>query len=235
MTVSQVCAFWPPPCRNTTCGGSSPHFNALMSPESMRATVGSGPVCADLFGVLGQQRELVEVQQVVVGDLRHGSTLRTAEIQVRSERSLCQRRLHGPHAVRTDRIDDPHRRGRGLAGHGAARGDVFRRHWRPQEASDMWRTMMPAGGAVVACDGPTSSGWRVPGSETDRAGRRRAADGRACPGWRWRRRIGGAACFGRCSPNCTAGWATIRSPGWRPARPESTAGSATGLRRSSIG
>ena len=26
-------------------------------------------------------------------------------------------------------------------------------HWRPEEANDAWRTMMPAGSAVVACDG----------------------------------------------------------------------------------
>src|SRR5882757_4319253 len=45
MTVSQVWAFCPPPCRNITCGESVPHFSALMSPESMRSTGGSGPVC----------------------------------------------------------------------------------------------------------------------------------------------------------------------------------------------
>src|ERR1700750_1184161 len=44
MTVSQVWAFWPPPCRNTTCGSTSPHVSALMGPEWMRATGSSGPV-----------------------------------------------------------------------------------------------------------------------------------------------------------------------------------------------
>ena len=29
MTVSQVCAFWPPPCRKTTRGAASPNFSAL--------------------------------------------------------------------------------------------------------------------------------------------------------------------------------------------------------------
>jgi predicted acetyltransferase len=27
-------------------------------------------------------------------------------------------------------------------------------HWRPEEANDAWRTLMPAGSVVVACDGP---------------------------------------------------------------------------------
>lgn len=26
--------------------------------------------------------------------------------------------------------------------------------WRPQEANDMWRTLMPAGGVVLPWDGP---------------------------------------------------------------------------------
>src|SRR4029079_19491288 len=42
---------------------------------------------SDLLGVLFQQRELVEANQVIIGDLSHGSTLRTGDIQVRSERT----------------------------------------------------------------------------------------------------------------------------------------------------
>jgi hypothetical protein len=41
---------------------------------------------SDLLGVLRQKCELVEIAQFVIGDFRHGSTLRTAEIQVLSAR-----------------------------------------------------------------------------------------------------------------------------------------------------
>src|ERR1700742_4145517 len=32
---------------------------------------------------------------------------------------------------------------------------------RPQETTDMWRTMMPSSGAVVACDGPDVVGMAM--------------------------------------------------------------------------
>ena len=65
MTVSQVWAFWPPPCRKTTSGDSAPHFTALISPISRRRATGSlgHP---GLFGVLVQQREFVQAEKVVV-------------------------------------------------------------------------------------------------------------------------------------------------------------------------
>ena len=233
MTVSQVCAFWPPPCRNTTCGGSSPHFSALIGPDSMRAHRRQRRRRADLFGVLGQQRELVEASQVVVGDLGHGSTLRTAEIQVQSVRivptSSMASTAHAP-----ERIDDPHRRGRGLARHGSCSRRRASAHWRPEEATDMWRTLMPAGSAVVACDGPTSSAWRSIWTSTHRAGRRGAADGglsgvAVSPTHRRRGVLTAPVHRTGC-----AGWPTIRSPGSRPARRVSTAGLDTAPRRCGV-
>ncbi|MGZ6779655.1 MAG: enhanced intracellular survival protein Eis [Mycobacterium sp.] len=34
-------------------------------------------------------------------------------------------------------------------------------NWRPQEANEMWRTLMPTGAAVVACDGPDVVGMAL--------------------------------------------------------------------------
>ena len=193
MTVSQVWAFCPPPCRNTTCGGSSPHFSALMPPDSMRATVGSGPVCADLVGVLRQQGELVETQQVVVGDLGHGLTLRTSEIQVRSERRCVSVEYMAPTAYAPKGLTIRTAEDADWPAMALVAATCFGA-WRPEEANDAWRTMMPAGSAVVACDGQDVVGMAfVSRPETHRAWRRRAADGRRCPGWRSRRHIGDAA------------------------------------------
>ena len=228
MTVSQVCAFCPPPCRKTTCGGSSPHFNALMSPDSTRATAGSGPVCADLFGVLGQQREFVEVQPVRrrrfpprldITHRRNSGAIRAA---------LCQRELHEYDGVRTEGIDDPHRWGCGLAGHGAARGDVFRRSAaagndrhvadddaRRQRRRRVRRRRRRRDGCVCG-----------PGAH--RAGRRGAAHGGRDLGGGLTNTSATRRTSGDVRRTARRHGRTIRSRDWRPARQASTGGSDTG-------
>ena len=107
---------------------------------------------ADLFGVLAQQREFVEARQFVVGDFRHGSTLRTTEIQVLFERRCvsvnCMSAMaYAPTGLTIRTAGDADWSAMGLVA-ATCFGDR-----RPQETTDMWRTMMPEGSAVVACDG----------------------------------------------------------------------------------
>ena len=107
---------------------------------------------ADLFGVLGQQREFVEARQFVVGDFRHGSTLHTTEIQVLFERrcvsvNCMSATAYAPSGLTIRTAGDADWSAMGLVA-ATCFGDR-----RPQETTDMWRTMMPEGSAVVACDG----------------------------------------------------------------------------------
>jgi predicted acetyltransferase len=107
---------------------------------------------SDLLGVLFQQRELVEANQVIIGDLSHGSTLRTCDIQVRSERTCVSVGYMAP------RTNPP----KGLTIRTAEDADwpamallaaTCFGAWRPEEANKAWRTMMSVDSAVVACDG----------------------------------------------------------------------------------
>ena len=80
--MSQVWAFCPPPCRNTTRGGSSPHFSALIGPRVDALDRRQRTRRAGLLGVLLEERELVEADEFVVGS--HMPTLQNGETAVRS-------------------------------------------------------------------------------------------------------------------------------------------------------
>ena len=83
---------------------------------------------------------------------------------------------HGRHD--DDRSDDSHCRGRRLARDGVVGGRRRFGSFRPQEATDMWRTLIPAGGARRRLRrGRRRRHGVLPRSSADRAGRRRAADG----------------------------------------------------------
>jgi len=75
--------------------------------------------------------------------------------------------------------------------------------WRPDEADEMWHTLMPAGGGVVACEGPD-----IVGMSSFLDLRLTVPGGAVLPmaGVSWvavAPRIGGVGCCGACSPSCT--------------------------------
>jgi predicted acetyltransferase len=105
-----------------------------------------------------QQPELVEPDKVVVGDLNHGSTLRTSKIQVLSERHCASVECmalnsYAPKGLTIRTVEEADWPAMALLG-----ATCF---GRPKEGGSMWRTMMPADGAVVACDGPDIVGMAL--------------------------------------------------------------------------
>src|SRR5687767_10948043 len=76
----------------------------------------------------------------------HGSTIRSAEIEVLSERPCVSVERMAPRlTVRTAQDSD-------WPAMAVVAATCFG-SWRAQETTDMWRTLIPADGAVVACDG----------------------------------------------------------------------------------
>ena len=113
---------------------------------------GSGPVAPICSAFSGSSANSSRLEQFVVGDLRHGSTLHTAKFtcarSVAVSASSCMALTsNAPTGLTIRTVEDADWSAMALLA--ATCFGV----WRPQEATDMWRTLMPADGAVVACDG----------------------------------------------------------------------------------
>ena len=205
-----------------------------MPPESTRVTVGSGPVmpiCSAFSGSSANSSRFSNSSSAISAMARHYAPpkFRCDPSGAVSASSYMAPTTNAPKGLTIRTAEDADWPAMALLA-----ATCFGA-WRPEEANEAWRTMMPTDSAVVACDGADVVGvalyldlkLTVPG-------------GAVLPmaGVSWvvvsptHRRRG--VLDARCSPNCTAAWAPIRSQVWRPARQASTAGSGTGRQRCGV-